>query len=147
MAPSANNVQPWRFVVVADKDKREQIAKAAANQMFVADAPIVIACCGKKYTDRWSWISENMYLVDTSIAIDHLTLAARNEGLGTCWIGAFDHNKIKKLLAVPDGFDVIALTPVGYPSSPELFRETQSRKPLDQIVFAETFGSAAAGIV
>ena len=92
MAPSANNVQPWRFVVAHDEKMRKAIAKASANQSFIAEAPVVIVCCGKRYVDRWSWIKKNMYLVDTTIAIDHLTLAARNEGLGTCWIGAFDHD-------------------------------------------------------
>ena len=142
MAPSANNVQPWRFIVVSDEDKRKAIAKISANQSFIAEAPAVVVCCGKRYVDRWSWIGENMYLIDTAIAIDHLTLAARNEGLGTCWVGAFDHEDLRRLLNVPDGFDVIVLTPLGYPAKPDAFYETSSRKPLDEVVFAGSFGNS-----
>lgn len=145
MAPSANNVQPWRFIVVSDDNKRKAIAKISANQSFIAEAPLVVVCCGKRYVDRWSWLNKNMYILDTAIAIDHLTLAARNEGLGTCWIGAFDHEDLKNLLKVPEGFDILVLTPLGYPARPESFHETSSRKPLDEIVFDETFGNSSAG--
>ena len=147
MAPSANNVQPWRFIVVSEEDKRKAIAKISANQSFIAEAPIVVVCCGKRYVDHWSWLGKNTYLVDAAIAIDHLTLAARNEGLGTCWIGAFDHGDLKKLLKVPDGFDVVALTPLGYPAKPGAFCETASRKSLDEIVFSESFGKSPAQIL
>lgn len=134
LAPSANNVQPWHFVVIRDAVKRKEIAKLAAGQSFVGEAPIIIACCGKRYTDRYSWINDNMYLVDCTIAIDHLTLAARNEGLGTCWIGAFDHEGIKRAVDIPAGYDVIMLIPVGYPASEGAFRETGSRHLLEKIV-------------
>jgi len=147
MAPSANNVQPWRFIVVSDDNKRKAIARISANQSFIAEAPVILVCCGKRYVDRWSWLEKNMYLVDTAIAIDHLALAARNQGLGTCWIGAFDHEDLKNLLKVPDGFDIIVLIPLGYPARPELFHETSSRKPLDEIIFAETFGNSSAEIL
>ena len=133
MAPSANNVQPWHFVVVKDRAKREKIAQLAAGQSFVGEAPAVIVCCGKRYTDRYSWISGNMYLVDCTIAIDHLTLAARNEGLGTCWIGAFDHELMKRAVDIPRGYDIIMLIPMGYPASGSAFCETASRQALERI--------------
>jgi nitroreductase len=134
MAPSANNLQPWHFIVVRDAGVRRQLAALAADQSFVGEAPVVIACCGKRYTDRYSWIRDNMYLVDCTIAIDHLTLAARNEGLGTCWIGAFDHEGVKRLVKAAAGYDVIMLMPIGYPASPNAFRETRSRHSLQSIV-------------
>ena len=134
MAPSANNVQPWHFVVVRDAAKRRELAELAAGQSFVGEAPVVIVCCGKRYTDRYSWIHDNMYLVDCAIAIDHLTLAARNEGLGTCWIGAFDHDGVKRAVDVPAGYDVLMLIPVGFPARQSAFRETESRKSLNEIV-------------
>ena len=140
MAPSANNVQPWRFIVVKDAAARRRIGELAAGQTFVGQAPVVIVCCGKRYVDRWSWLAERMYIVDVTIAIDHLTLAARNEGLGTCWIGAFDHEPLKKLLKVPQGYDIIMLAPLGYPASPSVFHETSSRLGLDEISYSEEFG-------
>ena len=77
-------------------------------------------------------------LVDVAIAVDHLTLAARAEGLGTCWIGLFDNDGIKKLLSIPEDVQVVALTPIGYPD--QEFREPGPRKPLSEIVYQERFG-------
>jgi len=134
MAPSANNVQPWHFIVVRDAAKRRELAKLAAGQSFVGEAPVVIVCCGKRYKDRYSWLGDSMYLVDCTIAIDHLTLAARNEGLGTCWIGAFDHEGVKQAAPVPAGHDVVMLMPVGYPASQKAFGETGSRHSLASVV-------------
>lgn len=140
-APSANNVQPWRFIVVRDQAKREEIAEISFQQSFIAEAPVVIVCCGQEYHDSYSWIADNMYLVDVTIAIDHLTLAARDEGLGTCWIGAFDHDRLKAILNVPDGVDIVALTPLGCPASPSAFTDRTHRKSLSEVVFAEQYGA------
>ena len=140
IAPSANNTQPWTFIVVKDAALREKIAEISFEQSFIAEAPVVIVCCGRQYHDSYSWIADNMYIVDVTIAVDHLTLAARNEGLGTCWIGAFHREPLKKLLDIPAGHDPIILTPLGYPSSPAAFRAVSSRKPLGEIVCAEKFG-------
>jgi nitroreductase len=140
LAPSARNRQPWRFVVVKDAATRGQLATMANSQLFVAQAPVVIVCCGKRYSHRSSWIGDNLYLVDLGIAIEHLALAARHEGLGTCWIGAFQDQPIKKLLGVPADYDVVMLLPVGYPASEDQFNTATERLALDQIVFPERFG-------
>jgi nitroreductase len=140
LAPSACNHQPWRFIVVKDAATRGQLAKLAYSQQFVAKAPVVIACCGKRYPNSNSWIGDNLFLVDLGIAIEHLVLAARNEGLGTCWIGAFQDQPIKKLLGVPADYDVVMLLPVGYPASEDQFNTATERLALDQIVFPERFG-------
>lgn len=132
VAPSANNGQPWRFVVVKDAATRGKIAVAANGQMFVADAPVVIVCCGKR-SNR----------IDMGIAIEHLALAARNEGLGTCWVGAFQEAPIRKLLGVPGDHDIVMLLPVGYPVSQEQFSAASERLGLDEIVFSERFGTVA----
>ena len=139
LAPSANNKQPWHFVVVRDRSTRKRLAEVVAHQEFIAEAPVVIACCGQKYTDTFSWIGSNMHVVDVTIAVDHLTLAARNEGLGTCWIGAFDHEAARKLLKVPETHNVVMIVPVGYPTDDSVFRETQNRLPLDQLVSTDQF--------
>ncbi|MEW6355346.1 MAG: nitroreductase family protein [Planctomycetota bacterium] len=139
-APSANNVQPWRYIVARDDATRKKIADVAFNQAFIAEAPVVIVCCGKNYHDSYSWIADNMFLVDCTISFDHLTLAARNEGLGTCWIGAFDHPQLKEILEVPAGYDIVVLTPLGYPKSDKAFRPVSNRKPMSEIIFAEKFG-------
>ena len=138
-APSANNQQPWRFVVVRDRALRKRLGELAAGQTFVGEAPVVIACCGRKYTDAYSWIGDYMHVVDVTIAIDHLTLAARNEGLGTCWIGAFDHENCKRLLHIPETHNLIMLIPLGYPTHDAAFGPTQNRLPLSDVVCTDRF--------
>lgn len=140
LAPSACNFQPWRFVVVKDADVRRQLAKMTNNQQFIGTAPVVIVCCGKRYPATYNWIGDYLYLIDLGVAIEHLALAARNDGLGTCWIGAYQDKPIHKLLSIPDDCDVVMLLPVGYPVSEDEFIATTERLPLDQIVFSEQFG-------
>ncbi|MBN1344323.1 MAG: nitroreductase family protein [Phycisphaerae bacterium] len=139
MAPSANNTQPWHFVVVRDAARRAKLVELASGQSFIAQAPAVIAVCGKCYTSQHSWIGANMYLVDVAIAMDHLTLAARNEGLGTCWIGAFDHDAVHAFLEVPDTHRVVILTPLGYPLKTDAFQPTTRRYSLDSMISNEKF--------
>ena len=140
IAPSAVNMQPWRFIVVRDAATRSKIAQLAHEQDFVGQAPVVVICCGKRYPNPHNWMGENLYLVDVAIAIDHLVLAARNEGVGSCWIGAFDHEPLKRLLAVPDDHDIVMLIPLGYPASDDMFEAKAERLPLREIVFAGQFG-------
>ncbi len=77
-------------------------------------------------------------LVDVTIAFTHLVLAARAEGLGTCWIGAFQNEAVKKLLNIPEEYNVVAVTPLGYPKG-EAFTEPRSRKTLNEIVSTDAF--------
>jgi len=135
LAPSAGNHQPWKFVVVLDEAKRRALARAAQNQTFVAEAPVVIAACATK-TDHIMANGQHCYPIDVAIAIDHMTLAAVEEGLGTCWIGAFSEPQVKKILAVPDEVRVVALLALGYPHPGA---RTSKRKSLDEIVCYETF--------
>jgi nitroreductase len=122
LAPSACNFQPWKFIWVQDGDLRRRVAEAANNQEWMADAPCIVVGCGraddayKKMGGDGSSID-----VDLAIALDHLTLAAAAEGLGTCWIGAFNQAAVKELLSVPLDVKVVALTPLGRPAAPEAF--------------------------
>ena len=116
LAPSAGNRQHWKFVVVRDADLRSKLADAANGQGFVAQAPVVIAACATA-TDHVMSCGHPSHLVDLAIAMDHMTLAARALGLGTCWIGAFDQGKVKALLGVPAGATVVGLLPMGHPSA------------------------------
>ena len=77
-------------------------------------------------------------LMDVAIAVDHLTLAARAEGIGTCWIGSFDNAGIKQFLGVSDNYQVVALTPLGYPVG-EPFQEITNRMPIEQSVCNEVW--------
>lgn len=135
LAPSANNRQPWKFIVVRDQETRQKLAKAARGQSFVGEAPIVIAGVALDPNRIISGVVPG-YAVDLAIALEHIALAAQDEGLGTCWIGAFSQEEVKTILGVPDSYKIVALMPVGYPQdAPRL----KVRKPMEEIVCYEKF--------
>lgn len=130
-APSASNRQEWRFIVVRDQAMRNQLAEAAHGQKFVGEAPVVLACCAE--TDEHVMPCGHLcYPIDVAIAIDHITLCAAAEGLGTCWIGAFDEKQVKKLLDIPSPIRVVGLLPLGYPTDPSTVEK--NRLPFEDIV-------------
>ena len=120
LAPSARNMQDWRFIVVRDQATRQKLAVAAKDQQFVAQAPAVIAACGT--SNYILTCGQPTYAIDVTIALDHMTLAAASLGLGTCWIGAFYEDQAKKILGVPDDVRIVALMPLGYPAEEPLPR-------------------------
>jgi nitroreductase len=130
LAPSAKNMQDWRFIVVKDPGLRLKLAEAAKNQAFVGQAPVVIVACGT--SDYVMTCGQLTYPIDVSIAVDHMTLAAVEEGLGTCWIGAFYEEKVKEILEIPQSIRVVALLPLGYPAQPP--SKATPRKNLKEIV-------------
>lgn len=115
LAPSAANRQEWRYVIVRDKETRQKLMKAAKGQPFVGEAAIVIAACAE--TDNHVMTCGQLcYPIDLAISIDHMTLKAVDEGLGTCWIGAFYEDEVKKILGVPEDVHVVELLTLGYPA-------------------------------
>ena len=116
LAPSANNKQEWRFIVVRDKDIRQRLMQAAKDQAFVGQAPVVIAACAK--TDNHIMTcGQTCYPIDTAIAIEHMALEATEEGLGTCWVGAFYEDQVKEILGIPQNIRVVELLVLGYPTN------------------------------
>jgi len=138
-APSAKNLQPWKLIVVKDKNKKNDLAIACNNQSFVAEAPIIIAACAKEdeaYGVMGGYM--NSYPIDIAIALEHLILAAAELGLGTCWIGAFKEKLVKGILNVPENVRVIALTPLGYPGT-RADTPKRGRKSISEIVCYEKY--------
>jgi len=137
LAPSGKNLQPWKFILVRDVDKKQQLAEASRGQYFMAEAPLIVVACG--FPDR-CYQRQGNYMtswpIDVSIAVDHLMLQAQEEGLGTCWIGAFEETAVKALLDIPESVRVLALTPLGYPDE---FPPDRGRRDLDKIVCYERF--------
>lgn len=136
-APSAKNRQPWKLVIVKDKHKKSDLTIACNNQIFIAEAPIIIIACAKEdeaYSAMGGYL--NSFSVDIAIALEHLILAATELGLGTCWIGSFKEKLVKDLLDIPENVRVVALTPLGYPN-----KETpnRGRKSLSEIVCYERY--------
>ena len=140
IAPSGNNRQPWRFVIVKDQERKEKIACACYEQDFVSQAPVVIVCCAVKCTSGYEPWQDEAGRRDTVIATDHLILAARNEGLATCWIGAIHDKQVKKIAQVPNEVDVVMVVPIAYPVSKSAFSEPSDRKSLEEICFFEEYG-------
>jgi len=141
IAPSGSNRQPWRFIVVKDEETKKKLVPACHNQSWIAEAPIIIAACAQELSyNRGGYMGKLSGVMDATIAFTHLILAARAEGLGTCWIGAFDNEQVKEVLGVPSGWNIAALTPLGYPAEGEnAFREPTGRKTLDEIVSTDKF--------
>lgn len=131
-APSARNLQDWKFVVVKDPATRKSLAEAARNQEFVGQAPVVIVACGT--SDYVMTCSQPAYIMDVTIAVDHMTLVAFSLGLGTCWIGAFYEEKVKHILGIPEQVRVVALLPLGYPAQTP---KPTPRKKVDEILAYE----------
>lgn len=131
LAPSARNVQEWRFVVVTDGDLRSRLAEAAGSQQFVGEAPVILVCCAETDHRRMHCGLES-YPIDLAIAIDHITLAAVEEGLGTCWIGKFDPDAVRAVCGIPGDIEIVELLPLGYPADPAPIEK--NRKSLAEIV-------------
>ncbi|MBC7093689.1 nitroreductase family protein [Candidatus Bipolaricaulota bacterium] len=133
-APSAGNAQPWRFIVVRDRALREGLVEAAHGQRFLAEAPVVIVVCAdlararRAYGERGATL---YCLQDTAAAIQNMLLAATSQGLGSCWVGAFDEGKASELLKLPTGLRPVALIPLGRFKEPS---PPQERRPLSEVV-------------
>jgi nitroreductase len=125
LAPTAANLQPFRFIVIRTKGREAELQRIYHRAWFT-QAPVILCVCsipaegwvrvdGKGYTD-----------VDAAIAMDHLILAATDLGLGTCWIAAFDPAAAREVLGLPDGVEPIAFTPLGYPASRPTAKQRKS---------------------
>lgn len=130
LAPSAANRQPWRFFVITDPAKRVALKVAYSREWFLNAPAVVVACAEPGKAWRRS-DGVNYASVDVAIAFDHLTLAARAEGLGTCWIGAFKPAELRAVLGLPAELEPVAMTPLGWPA--EELKPTERRK-LDEVV-------------
>ena len=129
LAPSARNDQKWRFIAVRDDAKRQLLCEAAFDQPFVKEAPVVIVACGME--PRFMSCGMPTDIVDVSIAVSYITLQACELGLGTCWLGHFDAQKVRAALGIPEDVSVVAVTPLGYPAQNP---DPRPRKAFDEVV-------------
>jgi len=137
-APSAGNLQPWEFIIVRSQEVRNKLAKAALGQTWVATAPVIIATCadiqraGSRYGARGSFYS----LVDTSFASLLMLLGVVEQGLGACFVGAYNPDEVAKIFALPDHVRPVGLITIGYPA--EAPRKPGTPKiPLSKLVHYE----------
>jgi nitroreductase len=116
VAPTACNLQPFQLVVITDPDVRAQMKEAYAKDWF-CQAPVLVAICvlpDKAWKRKDGFSSADL---DAAIVMDHIILAATEEGLGTCWICSFDEPKAKQILGVPEDVRIVAMTPLGVPAA------------------------------
>jgi nitroreductase len=127
LAPSAKNLQDWRFVVSTDSDVKSRLAEAANNQTFLADAGAIITGCSvSDYTMR---CGQDIAPIDLAIAMEHIALQATALGLATCWIGSFYPEKVRDVLGIPSNIEVVELMGLGYPAdSPKPHKRVELSK-------------------
>lgn len=134
-APSAGNVQNWMFIIVDDEAKRKKIADACFQQYWMASAPIIIVVCSKPHeVQRYYGIrGERLYSVqNAAAAAENMLLMAHDQGLGGCWVGAFDEDKIKDILGIVKEARPQVIIPLGYSDEQPL---TPSKYKLDNVVY------------
>ncbi len=140
-APSWKNQQCARFLVLTSPEKKRAVFSAVPEgnpaKKSLSQAPVIIVVCADP---SQSGVSNGIdyYVADAAAALEHLCLAARALGLGTCWVGIFDETALKKELGLPAGARVVALTPLGYP---EYEQAPRPRKELSEITFYENWGT------
>lgn len=131
LAPSAVNYQPINLVIITDEVVKAKLAEAYNRQWF-KQAPVIIAACGDHSLSWKRSDGKDHCDIDVAIAVDYMTLAAADLGLGTCWVCAFDAEKAHDILELPDNLEVIVLLPLGYPADDGTGEKR--RKSLDDIV-------------
>jgi nitroreductase len=131
LAPSAMNLQPISYIVVNDKAAKQRLGQAYPRSWFT-QAPVIIVACAAPEKAWKRNDGEEFWKIDAAIALQTLVLAATAEGLGTCWIGAFDEKKAKEALNVPKNVRVVAMTPIGY--SAEVKLPVTERKLLTELI-------------
>ena len=124
LAPSARNLQDWRFVVVKDKETKAKLVQAANNQRFLAGAGvIVVGCSGSDHVMR---CGQAIAPIDVAIGLEHIALQATELGLATCWIGSFFPEQVRAILGIPEDVAIIELMAIGYPADEQKGQERES---------------------
>lgn len=136
-APSADDIQPWEFIVVSDKQVKEKLSKTHAWSYFVKDASVCIVALGNER------LSPSYFAIDTTCAIQNLLLASRSLGLGACWVAVYDphnpsyENHVRTVLKVPSNLRIIAMIPIGYPDEKAGLR---TLREMSKILHFDSYG-------
>jgi nitroreductase len=138
-APSAGNVQPWKFIIIRKVETKKKLANAALHQSFIEKAPVVIVVCADENKSRRAYGSRgiNLYCIqDTAAAIQNILLTVCILGLGACWVGAFREDMLKTVLNLPKGLKPVAIIPIGHPIGDQ---PSKNKHPLEKIIHYEIF--------
>lgn len=138
-APSAGNRQPWEFIIVEKEDIKKKISEAAYGQMWMMEAPIIIVVCANedRSASRYGERGRRLYCIqDTAAAIQNMLLVAYAMGYGTCWVGAFNEEEVRRILGIPSGVRPIAIIPIGKPDEKPFM---PPRIPLEKLLHYEKY--------
>jgi nitroreductase len=138
-APSAGNIQPWRFVIVTNAETKRRLSDAALHQTFIEEAPVVIVVCVDVVQSSlgYGYRGANLYcLQDAAAAIENMLLAAHALGLATCWVGAFHEDAAAKAVNTPSNVRPVAIVTVGHPAEKP---RVPPRRSIKKISHYETF--------
>jgi len=136
-APSAGNLQARDFVVVMESARKKALAEAALGQDFIAEAPVVLVVCAnrRRSASKYGRRGAELYcILDAALAAQNLMLSCTEEGLGTCYVGAFDERRVRSLLELPGHVLPIGIIPVGYPDEEPYLTD---RLPVEEITHWE----------
>ena len=136
-APSAGNLQARDFIVIQDKKTKIEVARAALDQGFVAQAPVIIVVCANmaRSAAKYGRRGAGLYSVlDAALAAENLMLSCAQEGLGSCYVGAFDEELIRKIVGIPQTAIPVGIIPVGYPDEEPYITD---RMPVGRMVHRE----------
>ena len=136
LAPSALNRQPWHFVVVQDRARLRELAAACSTGRFVAQAALAVVLAVDP--------ANRYHAIDGARAAQQMELAAWNEGVGMCWVGGFDEDRVAGLVGLPPGLKVLCVLAFGYPTDPGSPRRRGVKKPFEEVVSWERYGQRAA---
>ncbi len=131
LAPSARNLQPWHFVVIRDKGMLKQLGPLCTTGRFIEHASCAVAVV----TDP----ANNWHEIDGARAVQNMELAGWNEGVGTCWIGSINRERIKDLLEIPRHLHLLTILPFGYAAEPNAPRR-KTKKRLEEVCHWGRFG-------
>jgi len=140
LAPSAGNIQPWEFIVTTDAEGRRDLAAAALGQCWMEGAPVIITVCAKEEASalRYGERGSRLYCIqDTAAAVQNILLASTALGYGSCWVGAFDEDEVRRALKIPKGTRPVAIIPIGVPGEKP---EARPRRDLKRVVHSEVYG-------
>ena len=146
LAPSSGNVQDFKFVVVTDKTKRAALANAALKQHWIAKAPVIIVIYSEpKLTQRFYGLrGEKLYTIQNSAAAaENMLLAATDQGLASCWVGAFDENMVNRVLGAPTTARPQVMIPIGYSSEEPT---TPKRHKLVDLTYINSWGGKLVNV-
>lgn len=133
LAPSAVNFQPWHFSIVTDSEKLSKLKSAYAREWIESVPCIIVACVDHREAWHRKADGKDHSDIDISIAVEHLCLAAAEQGLGTCWVCNFDVPRCREVMNLPENWEPVVLIPIGYATEDDI--PEKRRKTLDEIVF------------